>query len=103
MHLTNHEYYNCEVITSDSTKYRISANWLHSHELDNWKDWQCEAGYNRVYIDSDNNVFSGQCFNDNLGNLDTQWTLLNTPTVCKRDRCTGCTDDLIVYKKEVDK
>jgi len=42
------------------------------------------------------------CNNDLLGNLDTDWQLLNHPTMCKFDYCTGCTDDLIVKKYKDD-
>jgi hypothetical protein len=33
-----------------------------------------------------------------LGNLETGWELLPAQTVCTRDRCTGCTDDLMAAK-----
>jgi hypothetical protein len=29
----------------------------------------------------------------------TQWTV-NTHTVCKRETCTGCTDDLLATKHQ---
>jgi len=33
-----------------------------------------------------------------MGNLDTDWNLLQEPTICKLETCTGCTDDLIIKK-----
>lgn len=101
MHFDNHEFYNCEVFLSDGTNYKINANWLHNEKLNYWKNWQCEAGFNRIFIDADSNVYSGQCLNDYLGNLQTHWELLNTPTTCKRERCTGCTDDILSEKQEI--
>lgn len=100
MQFSDHEFYNCEVILDNGTKYNINANWLHNEKLNYWKNWQCEAGFNRIFIDADSNVYSGQCFNDSLGNLQTGWDVLNTPTICKRERCTGCTDDLLAEKQE---
>lgn len=100
MQFEDHEFYNCEVVLSDGATFKINANWLHNEKINYWQNWQCEAGYNRIFIDSDSNVFGGQCLNDYLGNLRTEWNLLNTPTTCKRERCTGCTDDLLAKKQE---
>ena len=101
MQFKPHEYYNCEVILDNSRHYRIEGNWLHNNQLDQWYGWECEAGYTRLYIDTDDQVYGGQCLNDHLGNLNEQWSLLPKATVCKQQRCTGCTDDLIVSKRKV--
>ena len=89
------------MVLDNSRHYRIDGNWLHNQGLDTWRGWDCDAGRTRLYIDTDNNVYGGQCLNDQLGNLNTGWQLLSKPTTCQRDRCTGCTDDLIVAKREV--
>lgn len=89
------------MILSNSRHYRLEGNWIHNENLDHWQGWECDAGRTRLYIDSDNNVFGGQCLNDKLGNLNSGWNILNNPTICKQQRCTGCTDDLIVAKREV--
>lgn len=101
MQYPTHEFYNCELVLSDDQTYRIDANWLHNQDLDHWQGWACEAGHSRLYIDTDNNVYGGQCLNDHLGNLDLEWKLLDRPTVCGRSRCTGCTDDLMVTKHKI--
>jgi hypothetical protein len=95
-----HEYYNCEVVLDNTRHYRIDGNWIHNNQLDHWHGWECNAGLTRLYINADNNVFGGQCLNDKLGNLNSEWMLLEGPTTCKQQRCTGCTDDLIVAKRE---
>jgi hypothetical protein len=97
----DHQYYNCEITLSDNTKYRVDANWIHNQNLDHWQDWECDAGFNRIVIEADLSVYSGECFNDYLGNLKTKWTLLDQPTICQKSRCTGCTDDLLQRKKEI--
>ena len=79
----------------------VSANWLHNENLDNWQGWECDTGFNRIYIDKDLNVYNGECKNDYLGNIFTSWELLNGSTICKQKRCSGCTDDLIQNKKEI--
>ena len=101
MKFENHKYYNCEITLKDNTKYRVEANWLHNEQLDVWQGWACGAGQYRLMIDEQFNVYSGECLNDNLGNLLTEWKLLDKPTICQQTRCTGCTDDLIQYKKEI--
>lgn len=101
MTFSNHTHYNCEIILSDNTKYRVEANWLHNEHLDNWRTWECNAGHKRLMIDSDLTVYSGECLNDNLGNITTGWIPLTKSTICKQTRCTGCTDDLLQYKRKL--
>jgi hypothetical protein len=96
----NHTYYNCEITLQDNTKYRVKANWLHNEGLDSWLGWTCDAGHRRLMIDENFNVSGGECLNDDLGNLFTEWRLLDKPTTCRQVRCTGCTDDLLQSKKE---
>ena len=100
MKFEDHRYYNSEILLSNGDKYRVSANWLHNEKLDNWHGWNCAAGFTRLDIDKDFNVHSSQCKNDNLGNIFTEWQPFLQPSICKLNRCTGCTDDLLQYKKE---
>ena len=104
MKFEDHPHYNCEITLSTGEKYRVSANWIHNNQLDNWHGWSCNAGVQRLDIDKNFNVHSGQCHNDYLGNLKTEWSPLTQPTTCKKQRCTGCTDDLLVskHKKSTD-
>ena len=97
---SNHKYYNCSILLDNGEQFNVNANWLHNENLDNWKNWSCDAGYNRINIDVDFSVTSGECHNDYLGNLLTEWHLLDNLTTCRKDRCTGCTDDLLIFKKE---
>ncbi len=98
--LTDHNNYNCVVKTATGETYKIYANYLHNEGIDNWRGWQCEAGYVRIYINDVQDVYSGQCLNQNLGNLNTTWNLNTQATPCNRDTCTGCTDDLITAKRK---
>jgi len=45
-------------------------------------------------------VYSGECKNDYLGHIDRDWNL-QQPAPCRRQTCTGCTDDLLVAKQNV--
>lgn len=100
MKFENHKYYNCEITLSDGSTYRVSANWIHNENLDQWQGWRCEAGVTRLYIDKDFNVHSAQCKNDQLGHVIDGFKLFDQPGVCRRQRCTGCTDDLILEKSK---
>ena len=97
---SNHTYYNCKVTTNTGQEFLVDANWIHNNGLDNWQNWTCNAGKDRIYIDSKVDVFNGECINDQLGNILTGWDIMTTATTCKKIRCTGCTDDLIQHKKE---
>jgi hypothetical protein len=99
MKIEDQKFYNCEVTLRNGKTYRIAANWMHNEKLDNWKGWLCDAGRTRVFLDKDLNVFCGECRNDMLGNLLGEWKLLQEPTTCKKERCSGCTDDLIINKR----
>ena len=94
--MENHKNYNCRVTTDTGEEYLLYANWLHNEKLDNWQGWICEAGSTRLLIDKNLEIHSGECHNDYLGTVDN-FTLLEQ-TTCRRERCTGCTDDLIVAK-----
>ena len=97
--MPTHKFYNCKVTLDNGATKFLDANWLHNNNHDNWKEWDCFAGVDRIFISADGTVYSGECCNDILGNIDAGWNLLENPTVCKRNRCTGCTDDLIVTKE----
>ena len=103
MNFENHQYYNCEVTLSTGEQYRIAANWMHNNCLDTWKGWSCDAGFRRITINKDFDVWSGVCHNNHLGNLRTGWAPFDKPTTCEQERCTGCTDDLLVGKREKSK
>jgi len=94
----NHQYYNCKITLDTDESFLISANWLHNNQLDCWNNWSCNAGFLRLSIDENFDVYSGECQNDYLGNLLTEWDLLDSPTTCVKNRCTGCTDDLLIGK-----
>lgn len=98
--LTNHTNYNCIVETDQGETFNVYANFLHNKNMDHWHDWLCDAGHTRIFIDQNQNVFSGQCLNQNLGNLNTVWSLNENASKCNRERCTGCTDDLITAKRK---
>lgn len=93
----NHVNYNCEIETDTGETYRVYANWLHNQQLDRWQGWRCDAGHTRFYIDKNFDVWSGECQNNYLGNALTQWEPISD-TVCGRETCTGCTDDLMTKK-----
>ena len=100
MKFENHQYYNCEITLSTGEKHLIASNWMHNNQLDHWQGWDCDVGLRRLDVDKNFDVWSGQCHNDYLGNLKTEWTPLAEPTICKQQRCTGCTDDLLMAKQE---
>lgn len=100
MTFQNQKIYNCKVTLSNNEEYLVYGNWIHNEGLDNWESWDCNAGLDRLLIEADMSVYSGECKNDYLGNLNGEWSPLDKPTKCKRKTCIGCVDDLIVTKKQ---
>jgi hypothetical protein len=99
--LKNHENYNCRVTTDTGEEFLIYANWLHNNQMDNWKGWHCGAGATRLSIEENFDIYSAYCKNDYIGNALTGFELADY-TICKLDRCDGCTDDLLVEKHAPD-
>ena len=91
----DHNNHNCTIIFDDGSSMKVFADWLHNTNNDHWKGWKCDAGVNRISIMDNFDVYSGRCKNDYLGNIMSDWTLLDD-NVCKRDRCNLCTDDLMI-------
>lgn len=89
--------HNCLISTDTGDQYRVFANWLREHNLDQWQGWHCSAGDTRFYIDNNFDIWGGECKNDHLGNMLTNWDTKNG-TVCQRKNCTSDTDDLLTTK-----
>jgi hypothetical protein len=100
MTFIEHKFYNCEVTTTSGSVYKINADSLHTDKLDFWQNWYCDTGHHRIFIDVDGNIYGGTCKNDHLGHIDTDWQILSKSTICKRNRCVGCTDDLMTAKSK---
>ena len=97
--LHNQENYNCRVITDIGEEYLVYSTWLHNEQLDHWQGWHSDAGNTRLLIDKNFDVYSGECRNDHLGNALDGFVLLDH-AVCQQERCSGCTDDLVVAKRK---
>lgn len=97
---SNQKNHNCRVTLDTGEEYLVYSNWIASEGLHHFKDWYCDAGRTRFFIDSEFNVFSCESGrNDNLGTLDS-FEILSNGTHCKQDICPHCTDDLATYKSK---
>lgn len=97
----NNPYYNCQVEYINGDCVNIAAIDLHMNNLDYWHDWWCAAGRDRIYVDDQLNIWSGECKNDQLGSaLNDELKLLENGTICQRNRCSYCDDDLMVSKNK---
>lgn len=101
--LKNDENYNCTVFYDDGETSKIFSTALNTNNLDNFKNWQCEAGFSRIYVHSDGTVWSSECNNDYLGSLkDGSFELLKGATVCKQTRCVTSADELMLRKFKIE-
>lgn len=98
--LTDHENYNVTIVMDNGKIAKVYANWLHNSELDYWKGWSCDAGVNRITVTEDFEVYGSRCKHDYLGNLNSGFEL-REETICRKDRCTGSTDDLTIGKRKI--
>jgi hypothetical protein len=97
--LVTNENCNAIVTTSTGDSVAIFADQLIDKRLNFFNGWSCNAGSERIYIEKDFTVFSGQCKNNMLGNLfDENFKILNHPVICKQNSCT-CTGDIYTTKK----
>jgi hypothetical protein len=96
----DHVNYNCTITYSDGTERKIFANWLHNTDQDHWQGWACDTGVTRFYIDKHNQIWDGECKNQLLGNVLESWEP-KQQNHCHRERCTGCTDDLLTRKHKI--
>jgi len=90
--------YNVRAWDDQGDCYLLFANRLHNEKLVNWKGWHCHAGVDMIVIDFNLNVYSGECKNDLLGNLDSDFRLIENYTICRMPTCNNCTSDLKVEK-----
>ena len=95
--MIKHENYNCRATDEHGQEHLVYANWIHNERLDNWQGYHCDAGHTRFAIDKNYDIWSAECKNDLLGNVLGEWSL-KTNSICKRNTCTGCTDDLLTKK-----
>ena len=101
--LKNDENYNCTVFYDDGETSKIFSTALNANNLDNFKNWQCEAGFSRIYIHADGSVWSSECNNDYLGSLvDQSFALLTNPTTCQLNNCVTSADELMLKKYRLD-
>jgi hypothetical protein len=95
--------HNCIVYYDDGDQTKIFATALNYNNLDHFKGWKCDAGFSRIYIHSDGNVWGGECNNDHLGSLkDNTFELLKGPTTCKKQKCLTSPDELMLKKYRLD-
>lgn len=90
----------CTVVLADGTEIDVESFEVWRNNLANFQGWTCSAGVDSIVVETDFQVWSGVCRNDNMGNLfDENFSLLEKPTVCEKIQCTTCIADLINNKK----
>jgi hypothetical protein len=96
----NHPNYNCKITLESGEQYNVYADWLHNNGLDHWKGWQCNEGHTRFFIDANFEIWGSECRNTLLGNVLGTWDTKSN-SICTRNTCTACTDDLMTSKHKI--
>lgn len=95
MPITHSKKYNIRVLLDNGDEHLMYGNQIFDQGLAQFEGWSCNAGYDYIYVNSDDTVWGGQCQNEYLGNLALNNVhLLESPTTCKRKICTPCPADL---------
>jgi MoaA/NifB/PqqE/SkfB family radical SAM enzyme len=95
----NHNY---KLVTwSDGTTDIVNGNHLIASNLHNFKDWECSAGLDGIFIDSRGYINRGTCLEGTrIGHiLDNNISLYDKPIICKKTSCICVTDVLYSKKK----
>jgi hypothetical protein len=98
------ENYNLTAYFENGDIAKVYGSKLFYLGLTNFKGWKCDAGFTRIVILPGGNVYSSECYNDLLGNLeDGTFKLLDSPTTCNQVHCTNNPDDVMSKKNKTDK
>ena len=97
----NHNNYNCKITYDTGEEKYIYSNWLNNNNLNNFEGWECHTGATRIFIDKSLNVYNGMCYTKHLGNLTTEWNLVDKKIICPNQRCTSNTDDLATRRNKL--
>lgn len=93
------EFYNITVEYDNGETDQTYATRLNFLKLNCFTGWNCYAGAYRINIASNGQVYSGECYNDDLGSLvDGSFQIRSEPTICKLATCTGNPDDIMMHK-----
>ena len=98
--MIKHHNYNCKITTDTGDTHLVYANWIHNEGLDTWKGWRCDSGNTRFYIDKNFEIWGGECCNDHLGNVLSDWNT-KIDSICLKTTCGRCTDDLMATKYQL--
>ena len=91
------KYYNCKITDDNGNEYYVFSNTLHNNNLHH-----CFVGVDTLLIDFDSKVYDGICQSNCLGDLNTETVILpSSPIICKMERCTSCTQDLMTKKHQL--
>lgn len=98
------EHYNNIIVHyEDGTNIRTYATRLKFLGLDKFHNWNCNAGIARISINPNGDVYSAECNNDFIGNLDNNtFELYTQARPCKFATCTNNPDNLMVDKRSPD-
>ncbi|NQZ02267.1 MAG: hypothetical protein HRT45_16540 [Bdellovibrionales bacterium] len=95
----------CKVFyDNDHNEPRTGGEILKSQGLNRFRDWECQAGIERLHISTDGTVFRGQCKNNgSIGSIyDDKFDLPTEPTICSFETC-HCNPEICISKAPQEK
>lgn len=90
------------VVYTDGTKELQHSKDLSDAGQDNYYGWECTAGQSIISIYPEGDIYRGVCKNgESLGNLNSEFEIPITPTICTYTRCSCVTDVASTDKKRI--
>jgi hypothetical protein len=81
----------------DGTLLEVHSQVLANMNLSQFPDWKCRAGMDRIYINVDGKVYGGMCRVGEVGDMLTEFRLLDNEVTCDGRLC-ACMGDIRVQK-----
>lgn len=96
----NHQigWNNCGVWYDDGSYQEINSDLLVSQDLNSFRDWQCWAGTDNLYIDFDGQIYRALCQDGgSLGHITRGWSFQSSSHQCQTKWCI-CNSDIAIRK-----
>jgi organic radical activating enzyme len=86
-----------QLTLDDGQRIPVHAQILVNLHLNKFPGWRCNAGIDRIFINTDGMVYGGMCKAVQLGDMLSEFKLLDKPVVCDGRECF-CMSDVRIKK-----
>jgi hypothetical protein len=91
------DYADMQLTLDNGQKLPVHAQALVNMRVNKFPGWRCNAGTDRIFINTDGMVYGGMCKAVQLGDMLSEFKLLDKPVVCDGRECF-CMSDVRIKK-----